>query len=229
MKHSGKAAKAGRNILILSFLAALVLGGIGVLVARSLDINDGAALVPVGFLWIVFAIFTLNFFRDPDAKVPTTPNVVLSPAHGKVDVIGTTVEPLFMGGECQRISIFLSVIDVHVQNSPVTGKIAYYKYSTGQFLSALKAESAIHNENLLLGFNASDPPGKKIAVRILAGVLARRIVPWATQGDEVPRGERISLVQFGSRADVYLPADAKIKVNPGDHVTGGETVLAVFE
>jgi phosphatidylserine decarboxylase len=136
---------------------------------------------------------------------------------------------MFMGGECQRISIFLSVIDVDVQNSPVTGKISYYKYSTGQFLSALKVESAIHNENLLLGFDASDPPGKKIGVRILAGVLARRIVPWAKQGEEVPRGERISLVQFGSRADVYLPADAKIKVNLGDHVVGGETVLAVFE
>jgi phosphatidylserine decarboxylase len=229
MKHSGKAAKAGLKILILTFLAALVLGGIGTFVTHSLGVNASVALVPVGFLWIAFAIFTLNFFRDPDPKVPTTPKVVLSPAHGKVDVIGTNVEPMFMGGECQRISIFLSVIDVHVQNSPVTGKISYYKYSTGQFLSALKVESAIHNENLLLGFDASDPPGKKIGVRILAGVLARRIVPWAKQGEEVPRGERISLVQFGSRADVYLPADAKIKVNLGDHVVGGETVLAVFE
>jgi phosphatidylserine decarboxylase len=229
MKHAGKAAKAGLKILILTFLAALVLGGIGVFITHSLGITPGVALAPVGFLWIVFAIFTLNFFRDPDPKVPTTPRIVLSPAHGKVDVIGTTVEPLFMGGDCQRISIFLSVIDIHVQNSPVTGKIAYYKYSTGQFLSALKAESAIHNENLLLGFDASDPQGKKIAVRILAGVLARRIVPWAKQGDDVPRGERISLVQFGSRADVYLPAGAIIKVSLGDHVVGGETVLAVFE
>jgi phosphatidylserine decarboxylase len=229
MKHSGKAAKAGFNILILSLLAALLLGGIGVLLARSLDASDSVALVPVGFLWIAFAIFTLNFFRDPDPNVPTTPKVVLSPAHGKVDVVGTIVEPLYMGGECQRISIFLSVVDVHVQNAPVSGKIAFYKYSTGQFLSALKAESAIHNENLLLGFDANDPAGKKIGVRILAGVLARRIVPWAKQGDEVPRGERISLVQFGSRADVYLPADANIKVSLGDHVVGGETVLAVFE
>jgi phosphatidylserine decarboxylase len=154
---------------------------------------------------------------------------VVSPAHGKVDVVGTTSEPSFMGGSCHRISIFLSVVDVHVQNAPVTGKIAFYKYSAGQFLSALKAESAIHNENLLLGFEASEPRGKKVGVRVLAGVLARRIVPWAQQGEEVGRGERISLVQFGSRADVYLPPEAKIKVQLGDRVVGGETVLAVFE
>ena len=87
----------------------------------------------------------------------------------------------------------------------------------------------MHNENLLLGFEASEPRGQKVGVRIIAGVLARRIVPWAQQGDDVTRGERLSLVQFGSRADVYLPSNAKIKVRLGDHVVGGETVVAAFE
>jgi len=229
MRHKGKAAKAGRKILFLSAMAALVLAGIGTLLAHVVGFNKAAVICPIAVLWVAFAIFTLNFFRDPDPQVPSGPNLVVSPAHGKVDVIGTIAEPHFMGGECQSISIFFSVVDVHVQNAPVSGNIAYYKYRTGQFLSALKAESAIHNENLLLGFETSEPKARKVGVRVLAGVLARRIVPWAKQGEEVARGERISLVQFGSRADVYLPADAKIKVQLNAHVVGGETVLAAFE
>ena len=105
-------------------------------------------------------------------------------------MIGTTTEPEFMGGECQRVSIFLSVIDVHVQNAPVSGKVACFKYTTGQFLNALKAESAIYNENVLLGFEASEPRGQKVGVRLIAGVIARRIVPFVQQGDEVARGDR---------------------------------------
>jgi phosphatidylserine decarboxylase len=138
-------------------------------------------------------------------------------------------EPYFMGGECQRVSIFLSVFDVHVQNAPVSGKVAWFKYSTGQFLNALKAESAVYNENVLLGFEASEPRGQKIGVRLIAGVIARRIVPFVQLGEEVARGERIGLIQFGSRLDVYLPSNARIKVKVGDRVVGGQTVLAVFE
>jgi len=154
---------------------------------------------------------------------------VLAPGHGKVDVIDTTTEAAFMGGECQRVSIFLSVIDVHVQNAPVSGKIALLKYTMGQFLNALKTESAIYNENVLLGFESTEPAGQRIGVRLIAGVIARRIVPFVQQGEEVKRGDRISLIQFGSRADVYLPMTAKIRVKLGDHVVGGETILAVFE
>jgi phosphatidylserine decarboxylase len=138
----------------------------------------------------------------------------------------TTIEPHFMGGECQRISIFLSVIDVHVQNAPVTGKVSFFKYSMGQFLNALRTDCSEHNENVLLGFEASEPAGLRMAVRLVAGVLARRIVPFVQQGEEVRKGERISLIQFGSRADVYLPLNVRLKVKVGDRVVGGETVLA---
>ena len=166
---------------------------------------------------------------DPKPRVPAGANLVVSPGHGKVDVIDTVTEPLFMGGECQRVSMFLSVFDVHVQNAPVGGKVAFFKYTTGQLLNAMKAESAAFNENVLLGFEAADPHGQKIGVRLIAGVIARRIVPFVQAGDEVARGQRISLIQFGSRADVYLPPGAKIKVKLGDHVTGGQTVIAGFE
>jgi phosphatidylserine decarboxylase len=155
--------------------------------------------------------------------------LVVSPAHGKVDVVDTTMEPDFMGGEVQRISIFLSVIDVHVQNAPVGGKVTRVKYTEGQFLNAMKADCAAHNENVYLGFEAVEPAGQKLGVRLIAGAIARRIVPFVVEGDEVACGERISLIQFGSRADVYLPRNANVKVKVGDKVVGGETVLATFD
>ena len=223
MKHSGKARKAAFKLIFIALVACGLLGGV-----LSAVVGEVAAVAfPV--VWTLFAAFTLYFFRDPTARVPAGANLVVSPAHGKIDVIDTITEPQFMGGECQRISMFLSVIDVHVQNAPVAGKIAFSKHTAGQFINAIKAESAAHNENVLLGFDAREPRGQKVGVRLIAGVLARRIVPFVKQGDEVARGDRISLVQFGSRADVYLPRNAKIQIKLHDHVVGGETVLAVFE
>ena len=236
MKHSGKARKAGFKLILFSLIALLVVWVLGTFTAAVVAIIATVAVAITPLLitmlivvWVLFAIFTLYFFRDPKPRVPAGANLVVAPAHGKVDVVGTTTEPDFMGGECQRISIFLSVIDVHVQNAPVGGKVAWLKYTTGQFLNALKAESAVYNENVMLGFEASEPRGQKVGVRLIAGVIARRIVPFVQQGDEVARGDRISLIQFGSRADVYLPHGARIKVKVDDHVVGGETVLAVFE
>jgi phosphatidylserine decarboxylase len=180
-------------------------------------------------LWVLFALFTLYFFRDPDPMTPTGANLVISPGHGKVDLIDTTTEPYFIGGECQRISIFLSVFDVHVQNAPVTGRVAYFKHTPGEYLNALNADSAKFNENVLIGIDSVEPGGEKIGVRLIAGLIARRIVPWVSQNDAVQRGERISLIQFGSRVDVYLPQRAKIKVQLGQKVIGGETVIASFD
>ena len=228
MKHSGRAIKAAFRLILIALIAVLVILAIGAAAVPKGSLSVAFfGLLPA--LWVIFALFTLYFFRDPDARVPAGANLVLAPGHGKVDAIGTATEPAFMGGECQRISIFLSIFNVHIQNAPVSGKLAYFKYTTGKFLNALKAESAIYNENLLLGFEASEPRGQKVGVRLIAGVIARRIVPFAQQGDEVARGERISLIQFGSRVDVYLPRNARIKVQLNDHVVGGETVLAVLE
>ena len=228
MKHSGKAQQAALKLVFLSLVAVLVilLAGVLATVLAGYVLPLSVALVA---LWVIFAGFTFYFFRDPHARTPSESGLVVSPAHGKVDAIGHSEEPDFMGGPCQRISIFLSVIDIHVQNAPVSGKLSVFKYSVGQFLSALKAESAVHNENLLLGFNSSEKPGLKIGVRLIAGVLARRIVPFVKQDEIVTRGERISLIQFGSRTDLYLPLSAKIRVKLGDRVVGGETVMATLE
>ncbi|HZQ47931.1 MAG TPA: phosphatidylserine decarboxylase [Verrucomicrobiae bacterium] len=207
-------------------LIALFVAGV---VATILATIIGAISIFLIILWGVFALFTLYFFRDPNPRTPPGPNLIVSPAHGKVDIIDQVTESLFMGGPCQRISIFLSVIDVHVQNAPVSGKVAFYKYTTGQFLSALKTESAEHNENLLFGIESSERNGAKVGVRLIAGVLARRIVPFVSEGEETVRGERISLIQFGSRTDLYLPLSAKVKIKLGDRVVGGTSVMATFE
>ncbi len=229
MKHAGKARKAGFKLIVYSLIAVVALWAFGAFASVIGTLISAIALPFLGIVWVLFAIFTLYFFRDPNARPPAGVNLVLSPAHGKVDAVDTTTESQFMGGKCQRISIFLSVFDVHVQNAPVTGKIAFYQYTEGEFINALKAESALHNENLLLGFDAAEPRGLKLAVRLIAGVIARRIVPFVKQGEEVRRGDRICLIQFGSRADVYLPLEAKIQVKLGTRVVGGQTVLATFE
>jgi phosphatidylserine decarboxylase len=122
--------------------------------------------------------------------------------------------------------MFLSVIDIHVQNAPVSGRVVSVTRTAGKFLNAMAADSALYNENVLIGLDSAQTPGEKIGVRLIAGVLARRIVPFVKAGDEVQRGQRISLIQFGSRCDLYLPLDYIVKVKVGDKVVGGETVMA---
>jgi len=227
MKNSGKAAKAAQRMLLWTFVALAAMVAMGVL-ATFIGPLFAAVSLGLFFVWVPFAVFTLYFFRDPNPKVPAGGGLVVSPGHGKVDVIDTVNEPRFMDGECRRVSIFLSVFDVHVQNAPVSGKITYFKYTEGKFLNAMKTESAAHNENILLGIECSDPAYAKVGVRLITGLIARRLVPWVAEGDVVERGERISLIQFGSRVDVYLPMSATIKVKLGDRAVGGETVLATL-
>lgn len=228
VKHKGKAAVAAFKLIGLSLVAVLVLLGVAYLAAHIgafIWAMSGVLLV----LWVLFTVFTAYFFRDPDPLVPTSAGLVVAPGHGKVDVVDTTTETEFMGGDCQRISIFLSVFDVHVQNAPVTGRVAFFKHSPGQYLNAMRSDCAKFNENVLVGIESVDPSGAKVGIRLIAGLIARRIIPWIAQNDPVQRGERISLIQFGSRVDVYLPKTARIKVSLGDRVVGGQTVLASLE
>ncbi|MGO8836673.1 MAG: phosphatidylserine decarboxylase [Limisphaerales bacterium] len=229
MKHSGKAALAA--LRLIGFAGAAVLAVLaGAWLAKHIGtfVLEYLTWALVG-LWALFTVFTFYFFRDPDPMVPTGPNLVIAPGHGNVDAIDTVTEPEFMGGECQRVSMFLSVIDIHVQYAPVTGRVGFFKHAPGQYLNAMKADSAKFNENVLIGLDAAEPRGEKVGVRLIAGLIARRIVPWVDLNDAVQRGERISLIQFGSRLDVYLPPRARIKVNLGDKVVGGETVIASFD
>jgi phosphatidylserine decarboxylase len=225
MKHKGKASQAAQKLVIASFilLAALLAAGF---IAKFLG---GIVLALAGlliFLWIIFVCFTIYFFRDPEANVPTGQNLLVSPAHGTIDVIDEITETEFIGGSCKRISIFLNVFNVHVQQSPVEGKVAFLKHTTGQFLNAMRSDCALHNENVLIGFVSAENPGEKIGVRLIAGLIARRIIPWVIVNDEIARGERISLIQFGSRVDLYFPVNYTVRAKIGDKVVGGETILA---
>jgi phosphatidylserine decarboxylase len=227
MKHSGKARQAALRLIVWATAA----GGVVLCVGTLGNVGSTVFAILMGLitLWILFVLFTLYFFRDPEPRLPAGAGLVVSPGHGKVDVIDETTESEFIGGSCQRISIFLSVFDVHVQNAPVEARVAFFKYKHGKFLNALRTECAAVNENVLIGFAPKERPGEKLGVRLVAGVIARRIVPWVAEGEEVARGERISLIQFGSRVELYLPRSARIRIKLGDKVIGGETVVAVFE
>jgi phosphatidylserine decarboxylase len=229
VKHSGKALLAALRLIGLAGAAVIALLA-GAFLAKYIGtyVLEYLKWVLVA-LWVLFTAFTFYFFRDPNPMVPTGSDLVIAPGHGKVDVIDTITETEFMGGECQRVAIFLSVIDVHVQCAPVTGRVVFFKHRPGQYLNAMKTDCAKFNENVLIGLDAAEPRGEKVGVRLIAGLIARRIVPWISQNDTVQRGERISLIQFGSRVEVYLPLRAKIKVKLGDKVIGGQTVIAAFD
>ena len=173
MRHSGKARKAGLKILFISLVMALVLGAIGTLISHTAGFSPAVLICPIAVVWVAFAIFTLNFFRDPDARVPAGKQLVLAPAHGTVDLMDEITEDEFMGGRCRRISIFLSVLDVHVQKAPVTGKLVFHKHQDGQYLSATRSDCGSFNENVLLGFIPAEAPDQKLGVRLIAGLIAR--------------------------------------------------------
>ncbi len=222
MKHSGRASKAANRMLGIA-------AGIVVALALALWLAGVPPVATLGVLLgplLLFAGFNAYFFRDPDAVVPRGAGLVVAPAHGTVDVVDEVDEPLIMKGRCRRVSIFLSVVDVHVQQAPVAGKVTRVTHTPGLFLNALDTESAEKNENVLIGFEATEPARGPVGVRLLAGLIARRIIPWVATGDKVAKGERISLIQFGSRVDLYLPLDARVEVGPGQKVVGGETVMA---
>lgn len=225
MKHSGKATQACLKMLLWSLLVVIGLCALGI-IAEYLSAFIHTIKYVLIAAWVAFAGFCVYFFRDPSPQVPAEKGLILSPGHGTVDVIEEYSEAEFIGGPCRRISMFLSPLDVHVQNAPVAGKVAYVHHHPGKFLAAMRTDCGLHNENVMVGLESSETKSTKIGVRLIAGVLARRIIPWVRPGDLVGRGERISLIQFGSRCDVYLPLSAQVAVKIGDKLKGGESVLA---
>lgn len=228
MKHSGKALGAAGRIILWTLIGLLALIAAGVIATVVGGIVATVATTLIG-AWIIFALFTLYFFRDPNPLAPTQPEAIVSPAHGTVDVIDETEETEVMGGRCKRVSIFLSVFNVHVQRAPISGRVTHLKHREGQFLSATRSDCAKFNENVLLAIEPPDAPPRKLGLRLIAGLIARRIVPWCELGETIVRSERISLIQFGSRCEVYLPMNTRIHVKLGDKVKGGETVVASYE
>jgi len=190
----------------------------------------GAALV-VGWLTsapyaipvLLLAAFFLWFFRDPERIIPDAPGAVVSPGDGKV----TDIAPVAASGQRQtRISIFLSVFDVHVNRSPIAGVIREVRYQKGKFVNAMNAASFELNEQNVVTVEGK---GQQVVFKQIAGLLARRIVFNYKVGDSLERGQRVGLIKFGSRVDVLLDSSAKLQVKVGDRVKGGSSVLAYLE
>jgi len=173
-----------------------------------------------GALFVALALFVFYFFRDPERQIPADPDAVVSPADGRVVEI---VDELSNGISGKRISIFLSVFDVHVNRAPVAGQVREIKYSRGKFMAAWKGKASTHNEQNLISIAT---PAGEMHLKQIAGWVARRILCWTKVGNEVKLGERIGMIRFGSRVDVWLPAEAEILTRRGQHVAGGATQIA---
>ena len=186
------------------------------------------ALAALGFLYV------LAFFRDPERRPeiePLPPGALLSPADGTVDFIGEADEPL-LGGRCHKLSIFLSVFDVHLNRAPAAGAVEQVEYRQGEFLDARRGDSSARNEanTLVLAAQTGDGQAVPVLVRQISGTIARRIVCTARPGDQLAAGERFGMIKFGSRTDLCVPLGRalELKVRLGGHVAAGRTLLGVL-
>ncbi len=192
--------------------------GLGLLAAAA--VVWWLAAWPWALAPLLVAGFMLWFFRDPERQIPQAAGAVVSPADGKV----TAVQQVEIAGVARsRISIFLSVFDVHVNRSPIAGVIKTVEYRRGKFRNAMGAASAEQNEQNVVTVEGA---GQTVVFKQIAGLLARRIVFDKKPGERVERGERVGLIKFGSRVDVVLPAEARLQVKIGDRVAGGSSTLA---
>ena len=174
---------------------------------------------------LLLAAFFLWFFRDPHRAIPAGNGVIVSPGDGLVTETASISTP---EGPRQRISIFLSVFNVHVNRAPISGTVSSVHYQKGQYLNAMNPASAERNEQSIVTLRGTGADaGLEVTFKQIAGLLARRVVCRCAEGQSVERGERVGLIKFGSRVDVLLPASAELRVKVGDRVKGGATVLAV--
>jgi phosphatidylserine decarboxylase len=169
---------------------------------------------------VLLALFIFSFFRDPERVIPSEPGALVSPGDGRVVVV---TEEDHAGRPGKRVSIFLAVWNVHVNRSPAAGTITKMEYRPGKFLAAMRERASVENEQNV--FTLSTAAGE-IVFKQIAGLIARRVVSWKKAGEKVSRGERIGLVRFGSRVDLWVPKEAEILVKVGENVKGGSSVLA---
>jgi phosphatidylserine decarboxylase len=174
----------------------------------------------------ILALAVLAFFRDPERCPPDGEGLIVAPADGKVVSITKVTHGLLMKKADSRVSIFLSPLDVHINRSPIGGKVDDVKHTRGKFIAAYKDEASERNEQNSL--RLLDDRGREVEVVQVAGVVARRIICYARKSDLLSRGARFGLIMFGSRTDLYLPASSRIEVSEGQRVKGGETIVGRF-
>ena len=180
----------------------------------------------IGMVSLVLTLFVLSFFRDPERTVPDGEDVVVSPADGKVVVIKNIFEPDYLREEVTQVSIFLSVFNVHVNRAPIGGVVETVKYNPGKFHIAAVEKASLANEQIGMVIRDGN---RRLLVKQIAGFIARRVVCYARPGDMIKKGERYGLIRFGSRADIFLPRDAEIKVKVGDRVKGARDTIGLLK
>ncbi|HEX9084127.1 MAG TPA: phosphatidylserine decarboxylase family protein [Gemmatimonadaceae bacterium] len=209
---------AREGLLFIAIAAVIAAGAFGFAISRrSWGLWLAALVLLLLALWVAY------FFRDPERVGERGPSLVVSPADGKLIMIAEVDEPGFVKGRALRLSIFMNVFNVHVNRYPVDGVVKYVHYNKGKFFNAAAEKSSLENEQMSVGVDTGRYP---ILVRQIAGLIARRIVTYSRLGEKVKQGERMGIIRFGSRVDVFIPPGSTIKAKLGDATVAGVTILA---
>jgi phosphatidylserine decarboxylase len=209
-------AREGYLFIGIATLAAAAAFALA-LARRSWTLWLLAIIVTLIALWIAY------FFRDPERTGDRGARLVLAPADGRLIMLTEVDEPTFIQGRAVRMSIFMNVFNVHVNRYPVDGVVRYVHYNKGRFINAAAEKSSLENEQMSVGIEAGN---HRVLVRQIAGLIARRIVTYSKVGDLVRQGDRMGIIKFGSRVDVFVPTDSNVLAKAGDLTTAGTTVLA---
>ena len=204
-------------------LAAAAVTVLSVVLAASFS---GWLLIAFAIVCGLVTVFMMLFFRDPPRQVTASPDALLAPADGRIVGIEEIPQHPHVGRPAVLVSIFLSILDVHINRAPATGRVDYVVYRPGRFLAAYRRRASDVNEQSEIGLTLTN--GTRIVVKQIAGSIARRIVCRLRQGDTVTAGARIGMIRFGSRTDLLIPAGCALRVEVGDHVTGGLTVIGTL-
>lgn len=209
---------AREGLLFIAIAAVVAAGGFGLAINRR-----SWGLWLLAFVLLLLALWVAYFFRDPERTGQRGALLAVSPADGKLIMITEVDEPDFIKGRAIRLSIFMNVFNVHVNRYPVDGAVRYVHYNKGKFLNAAAEKSSLENEQMSVGLESGK---RRILVRQIAGLIARRIVTYSKLGDTVKQGDRMGIIRFGSRVDVFLPVGSRLLAKLGDATVAGVTILA---
>lgn len=209
---------AREGLLFIAVAALVAASGFGFAITRR-----SWGLWLAAFVLLLLALWVAYFFRDPERVGERGPSLVVSPADGKLIMITEVDEPSFIKGPAIRLSIFMNVFNVHVNRYPVDGMVEFVHYNKGKFFNAAAEKSSLENEQMSVGI---DIGRYRILVRQIAGLIARRIVTYSKVGETVKQGDRMGIIRFGSRVDVFIPVDSKLRAKVGDITVAGVTILA---
>ncbi|HEY8848844.1 MAG TPA: phosphatidylserine decarboxylase family protein [Thermoanaerobaculia bacterium] len=208
---------AREGLLFIAIAAVVAAGGFGFAISRR-----SWGLWLAAFVLLLLALWVAYFFRDPERTGDRGPSLVVAPADGKLVMITDVDEPSFVKGRAIRLSIFMNVFNVHVNRYPVDGVVKYIHYNKGKFLNAAAEKSSLENEQMSVGVETGR---YRVLIRQIAGLIARRIVTYSKLGEKVKQGDRMGIIRFGSRVDVFLPVGSTVRTKLGDATTAGVTIL----